>query len=106
MDELLDQEGLEVDPVNKLERATPLHKAVQFAKDEKKLGLEIVKMLVDAGADPRIRNKQKQKPIDIADPRDKELRDMLLKGEYMMTAGDDLVQEDDYVGTGSGSESD
>jgi hypothetical protein len=53
MDELLDQEGLEVDPINKLERATPLHKAVEFAKDEKSLGLGLVELLVDAGADPR-----------------------------------------------------
>jgi hypothetical protein len=55
----------------------------------------------------RVRNKHKQKPVDIADPRDKELRGVLQKGEYMMTAGDDVVKEDDdYEGTGSGSESD
>lgn len=53
IDELLDQEGLEVDPVNTIEQDTPLHKAVQFAKTEKKLGLEVVKLLLDAGADPR-----------------------------------------------------
>jgi ankyrin repeat protein len=53
LDELLDQEGLEVDPVNKMEGDTPLHKAVALARTEKKLGLEVVKLLVEAGADPR-----------------------------------------------------
>jgi len=53
MDELLDLEGLEVDPVNIIEADTPLHKAVYFAKSEKTLGLDVVKLLVDAGADPR-----------------------------------------------------
>ncbi|KAF8251926.1 ankyrin [Wilcoxina mikolae CBS 423.85] len=106
MDELLDQEGLEVDPVNKLEVDTPLHKAVYFAKSEKKLGLEVVKLLVDAGADPRVRNKQKQKPIDISDPRDTELRQVLQNAEYLITAGNDLVVDDDDGPGGSGSDSD
>jgi hypothetical protein len=52
-----------------------------------------------------VRNKQKQKPIDNTDPRDTELRKVLQNGEYMMTAGNDLVAESDDEG-GSGSESD
>lgn len=53
LDHLLDQEGLEVDPINRMEKETPLHKAVQYANKEKEHGLEIVEMLIDAGADPR-----------------------------------------------------
>jgi ankyrin repeat protein len=54
MDELLDQEGLEVDPINTMEQETPLHKAVIYTRDDPELGLEVVKLLVDAGADPRL----------------------------------------------------
>ena len=54
---LLDQEGVEVDPVDRLEKDTPLHKAVRFvnglAKEEWEAGASIVELLLDAGADPR-----------------------------------------------------
>ena len=54
---LLDQEGLEVDPVDRLEADIPLHKAVRFVnglgKDEWEAGAGIVELLLDAGADPR-----------------------------------------------------
>ncbi len=57
MDALLDQEGLEVDPVNRLEKDTPLHKAIRFINDLKKQqwasAASIVELLIDAGADPR-----------------------------------------------------
>ena len=57
LDTLLDQEGLEVDPVDRLEKDTPLHKAVRFVngldKGEWEAGGSIVELLLDAGADPR-----------------------------------------------------
>lgn len=54
LDLLLDQEGLEVDPLNRMEGATPLHTAVNYAtlKDAEH-GLHIVELLIDAGSDPR-----------------------------------------------------
>lgn len=56
LDTLLDQEGLEVDPVDRLEADIPLHKAVRFvnglAKDEWEAGAGVVELLLDAGADP------------------------------------------------------
>lgn len=57
LDLLLDQEGLEVDPIDRLEADTPLHKAVRFvnglAKSEWEAGASLVELLLDAGADPR-----------------------------------------------------
>ncbi len=58
VDTLLDQEGLEVDPLDRLEGDTPLHKAVRFvnglAKGEWEDGKAMVELLLDAGADPRL----------------------------------------------------
>ncbi|KAA8912733.1 ankyrin repeat-containing domain protein [Sphaerosporella brunnea] len=106
LDVLLDQEGLEVDPVNKIEGDTPLHKAVFLAREHKELGLEVAELLLDAGADPRVRNKQKMKPLDVTDPRDTKLRKALVNGEYTITAGNDLVDADDLENdAGSGGES-
>lgn len=57
LDHLLDQEGLEVDPLDRMDGDTPLHKAVRFVnkldKNEWHSGAAFVELLVDAGADPR-----------------------------------------------------
>jgi hypothetical protein len=57
MDMLLDQEGLEVDPLDRMEKDTPLHKAVRFVnelpKPQWENGKQFVELLLDAGADPR-----------------------------------------------------
>ena len=57
LDLLLDQEGLEVDPIDRLEADTPLHKAVRFvnglSRTDWEAGSSLVELLLDAGADPR-----------------------------------------------------
>jgi hypothetical protein len=112
LDLLLDQEGLEIDELDRMEKDTPLHKAVRYSnsldKGDWEHGLSVVDILLDAGCDPRIRNNAKLKPIDLADPRNEELRSLLRKGEYGMQVGDDVVadDDDDEGGAGSGSESD
>ncbi|KAL8833912.1 MAG: hypothetical protein Q9170_004016 [Blastenia crenularia] len=111
LDHLLDQEDLEVDPLDRLERDTPLHKAVRFinslSPSERDSGHPVAELLIDAGADPRIRNKARLKPVELVDPRNTELRDMLQRAEYSMTVGDDVVVRDgDEDGpTGSASDS-
>jgi hypothetical protein len=112
LDLLLDQEGLEIDELDRMEKDTPLHKAVRYSnsleKNDWEHGLSIVDILLDAGCDPRIRNNAKLKPVDLADPRNEALRALLRKGEYGMQVGDDVVadDDDDAGGVGSGSESD
>lgn len=108
---LLDQEGLEIDEIDRMEQDTPLHKAVRYVNSLEKSvwphGHSIVAMLLDAGCDPRIRNKAKLKPIELVDPRNTELRSMLQKGEVSMLMGGDVVEDDDDDGpTGSASDSD
>ena len=57
LDVLLDQEDLEVDPIDRLDADTPLHKAVRFINEQSKTDWEnvssLVELLLDAGADPR-----------------------------------------------------
>lgn len=115
LDLLLDQEGLEVDPLDRMERDTPLHKAVRWvngldSREKEELGRErvrgVVEILVDAGCDPRIRNKAKLRPFDLVDPRDKDLRTFLQKAEYSFQVSDDVVQDDDDGPTGSASDDD
>ena len=57
LDTLLDQEGLEVDPVDTLEADIPLHKAVRFvnglSKEQWDVGASLVELLLDAGANPK-----------------------------------------------------
>lgn len=58
LDLLLDQEGLEVDPLDRLDKETPLHKAVRFVNELPQRdwdgGKVLVELLLDAGADPRL----------------------------------------------------
>ncbi|KAI9856216.1 MAG: hypothetical protein M1824_005525 [Vezdaea acicularis] len=110
LDILLDQEGLEVDPIDRMERDTPLHKSVRFVNELSKTqwesGKTIVELLLDAGADPRTRNKAKLKAIELVDPRNIDLKSTLQKAEITLMAGDDVVHEDDDEGpTGSASDS-
>lgn len=110
LDLLLDQEGLEIDELDRLEKDTPLHKAIRYVntldKSDWDHGHGIVDILLDAGCDPRIRNGAKLKAVELADPRNEDLRSMLRKAEFNVMAGNDVVVEDDAGGAGSGSESD
>ncbi|OAL52919.1 ankyrin repeat domain-containing protein [Pyrenochaeta sp. DS3sAY3a] len=111
LDILLDQEGLEIDEIDRMEQDTPLHKAVRYVNSLDKsewapVGHPIVDILIDAGCDPRIRNKAKLKPVELVDPRNTELRSILQKGEFSMQAGGDVVEDDDDGPTGSASDSD
>ena len=114
-----------------MEKDTPLHKAVRYVNglgvEGRDAGHQIVEILLDAGCDPRlvnlsltfpplqkyayyierIRNKAKLKPMDLVDPRNKKLRDILQNAEFTFLAGNDIVQDDSNEGpTGSASDSD
>ncbi|KAH9873366.1 hypothetical protein J1614_005764 [Plenodomus biglobosus] len=112
LDVLLDQEGLEIDELDRMEADTPLHKAVRYvnsldASEWAASGHAIVEILLDAGCDPRIRNKAKLKPVELVDPRNTVLRGILQRGEFAMQAGGDVVEENDDDGAGgSASDSD
>lgn len=110
LDLILDQEGVEIDGQERRDGDTCLHKAVRHAngldKADWEHGKAVVDILIDAGCDPRIRNKAKLKPIDLVDPRNTELRAVLQKGELTIQMTNDVVEEDEDEPDGPGSESD
>ncbi|KAH8811435.1 hypothetical protein F5884DRAFT_782093 [Xylogone sp. PMI_703] len=81
IDMLLDQEGFECDPINVREGDTPLHSVVRWINDqpesEWEYGRHLVDMMIEAGSDPRIRNKAKLTAEQLVDPRNETLRKVL-----------------------------
>lgn len=107
LDLLLDQEGVEIDHTEPREGDTVVHKAVRYVNGGGEGGKEVVEILVDAGCDPRIRNKARLRAVDLLDPRCEEVRVVLQQAELGYQAGGDVVVEDEGdTAPGSGSESD
>ena len=57
LEELLDQEDVEVDPIDRMEGDSPLHKAVRYVnklnQGDWASAAPLVELLVEAGSDPR-----------------------------------------------------
>ncbi|KAL5041792.1 hypothetical protein BDW71DRAFT_191218 [Aspergillus fruticulosus] len=68
LDCLLDQTGLEVDILTRVDGETPLHLAARFVEEDVDLGYYIIQLLIDAGSDPRLKNKYGLKPRDLLPP--------------------------------------
>lgn len=96
MDWLFDVEGFECDPQNRIEQDTPLHLAVRYANEKDiKLGLAMVRMMLEAGCDPRVKNKSGKKPVDFTIPQYKEVKIALQKAEYALQEGIGQEPEDE-----------
>ena len=110
MDELLNVEFLECDPLNRREGETPIHSAVKHSNErEVELGEAMAKMLIDAGGDPRVKDKHGRKPAEICTPRTEELRSILIKEEYVLNEGlqsADVHPDDDDADAGPPSDED
>lgn len=99
MDALFDIQYFECDPLTRMDKDTPLHIAVRYANDkDAELGTEMVKMMCEAGCDPRVRNKHGQKPGDLVF-NNTEIKQTLQQTEYILAEG---IQNDE----GNGSEHD
>lgn len=87
MDSLFDIQYFECDPLTRLDHDTPLHTAVRYANEkDAETGTEMVKMMCDAGCDPRVRNKAGQKPIELAYTHE-EIKSALQSAEYILAEG-------------------
>lgn len=91
MDALLDVEFLECDPRTVRDGETPVHLCVKHANErDAELGAAMAKMAIDAGCDPRVRDKLGRTPRDLVHGGSAgldELKDMLAKEEYIALEG-------------------
>ncbi|KAH9854298.1 ankyrin [Lenzites betulinus] len=93
LEDLLEQDGCDVDPQNRIEKATPLHLALRIEDDE--LRLAVASSLLDAGADYSIKDKNGETALDLIPQGDTELRAMIRKIEAQSSIARDDVADDD-----------
>ncbi|PAV22571.1 ankyrin [Pyrrhoderma noxium] len=106
LEHILEQDECDVDPINRLEKATPLHLALRDLKDPE-VRSYVVKSLVEAGADCTIKDKNGDTAMDLLQPQDEELRRFIRKtqAQNSVSRGDIADDDDDEGSAGSGSES-
>ena len=102
IDALLDQDGFECDPVNRQEGDTPLHTAIRWINSEppeqREFGNSLVDMMLEAGSSPRIKNKGGLTPVQLVDPRNEALKELIRKHEYASLNAGDFVSVDEVKG--------
>ncbi len=117
---LLDQEGFECDPISRVEGDTPLHSAVRYLNsldfpptpEILSFSADLISMMIEAGSDPRLRNKAHLTPYQLVDPRNTKLRQQLQDAVDISHDTRDFVVDDeedvgdDYAGSGSDSDFD
>lgn len=95
IDLLLDQPDFECDPLNRADGDTPLHSAVRWINSEppaqREFGDALVTMMLEAGSNPRVRNKARLTAYQLVDPRNTGLRDLLQKHEYATLNQGDFI---------------
>lgn len=106
LNELLEYDGCDVDYTNNLEGATPLHLAVKIKEPE--LRALIVDSLLDAGADPRIKDKEGQIAQDYVNEDDAETLKAFRRYQVQESISKDDIaddyDDDDEEFDGSGSD--
>ncbi|CAH0039085.1 unnamed protein product [Clonostachys solani] len=100
IDLLLDQPEFECDPVTRTEGDTPLHSAIRWINSEppaqRAFGKALVEMMLEAGSNPRVKNKGGLTAVQLVDPTNNELKDVIRTHEFAsLNAGDYVNVEDD-----------
>ncbi|KAL1896273.1 hypothetical protein Cpir12675_002866 [Ceratocystis pirilliformis] len=97
IDMLLDQPAFECDPVNRAGN-TPLHTAIQWLNSEpaaqRPFGNALIKMMLEAGSNWRLRTKAGLAAEQLADPSNSELREIIREHEYAEMNQGDFVDAD------------
>lgn len=82
-----------------MEGDTPLHSAIRWINSEpeaqREFGKSLVDMMLEAGSNTRTKNKGGLTPLQLVDPRNKELRELIQKHEYTSLNAGDFVSADD-----------
>ncbi|TBU42252.1 ankyrin [Dichomitus squalens] len=105
LEHLLEYEGCDVDIQNRIEKATPLHLAVRI--EDAELRAEVVSSLLEAGADPKIKDKNGELAISFVPDDDAATRQLFRKHQAQNSISQsDVANDDDDDEDGSGSGSD
>ncbi|KAJ6601103.1 ankyrin repeat-containing domain protein [Mycena vulgaris] len=106
LEHILSHDECDVDPINRTEKATPLHLAVRL--EDLELRKHIVESLLEAGADTRIKDKNGDTVLDTLPADDTEIHALIRKAQAQASfSQDDVASDDDEggsAGSGSGSE--
>ncbi|EFY89052.1 ankyrin repeat containing protein [Metarhizium acridum CQMa 102] len=90
--------SFECDPINRLEGDTPLHTAIRWLNAEppaqRAFGKALVEMMLEAGSNPRVRNKGGLTALQLVDPRNVELRQLIQQHEYTNQNAGDFITVD------------
>lgn len=115
---LLYQPGFECDPLSRIESDTPLHSAIRYLNsltesspltpEISSFATELISMMIEAGSDPRLRNKANLTPYQLVDPRNEKLRGQLMDAvDVVQNQGDYIdVEEGGYEDDGEEGEGD
>ncbi|KAL6902912.1 hypothetical protein GGI43DRAFT_326266 [Trichoderma evansii] len=107
IDHLLDQPDFECDPINRQEGDTPLHSAIRWLNAEpptqRPFGHHLIDMMLEAGSNPRIKNKGGLTASQLVDPRNQELRDLIQKHIYASQNAGDFINVDSSVAAPGGA---
>ncbi|CAL1694733.1 unnamed protein product [Somion occarium] len=104
LEHILSHEECDVDPINRLEGATPLHLALQLKDPE--LRKHIIESLLEAGADTQIKDKNGETVMDLLSPSDVEILQSIRKAQAQASVSLEDVASDSEGEPGSGSGSD
>ncbi|KIH91271.1 hypothetical protein SPBR_01972 [Sporothrix brasiliensis 5110] len=97
IDALLDQPGFECDPISRRDGDTPLHTAIRWSNAEpaaqQPFAQALVGMMLEAGSNPRIKNKAGLTATQLVDPRYPQMRQLIQTQEYMLLNASDFVDD-------------
>ncbi|CEJ86780.1 Putative Ankyrin repeat protein [[Torrubiella] hemipterigena] len=96
IDLLLDQPSFECDPQTRLDHDTPLHTAIRWINSEppaqREFGAALVEMMLEAGSNPRLKNKGGLTPYQLIDPSNTALRELIQKHMYASQNAGDFIE--------------
>ncbi|KAJ1642315.1 hypothetical protein LPJ64_005830 [Coemansia asiatica] len=84
--------GIKPNIQDNIDKNTPLHTALINCTSSE-TALEIARLLISVGADPRIVNKDKQRPVNLTEPEEEEIRTLLLQATLAIQVKDELAEQ-------------
>lgn len=92
--------------MNRIEGDTPLHAAVRWINGEpeaqREFGNALVDMMLEAGSNPRVKNKGGLTAYQLVDPRNAALRELIQRHEYAILNRGDFVAAAPAAAAGNG----